>query len=117
MALDLSFKDLADVAARNADMNGRPLFIPLSQIDEDHDQPRRLFSEEELTQLADSIRLVGILQPIVVRPGQVSGRYLIMMGARRYRAAQLAGLELSTRHRPRRMCARSLCADHRKHSA
>ncbi|MGD9539905.1 MAG: ParB/RepB/Spo0J family partition protein [Methylocystis sp.] len=74
-------------------MNGRPLLIPLSQIDEDHDQPRRLFSEEELTQLADSIRLVGILQPIVVRPSEVSGRYSIIMGARRYRAAQLAGLD------------------------
>ncbi|MGJ0532838.1 ParB/RepB/Spo0J family partition protein [Methylocystis sp.] len=74
-------------------MNGRPLFIPLSQIEEDRDQPRRVFNEDELAQLADSIRLVGILQPIVVRPGQVSGRYLIMMGARRYRAARLAGLD------------------------
>jgi ParB family chromosome partitioning protein len=93
MALDLSFKDLADVAARNADVDGRPLLIPLSQIDEDHEQPRRFFSEEELAQLADSIRRVGILQPIVVRPGEVSGRYSIIMGARRYRAAQLAGLD------------------------
>jgi ParB family chromosome partitioning protein len=93
MALDLSFKELADVAAWNGDVDGRPLLIPLSQIDEDHDQPRRRFSEEELAQLADSIRLVGILQPIVVRPGEVSGRYSIIMGARRYRAAQLAGLD------------------------
>jgi len=92
MALDLSFKDLVDAATRNPGIDGRPLLIPLSQIDEDHDQPRRLFSEEELTQLAGSIRLVGILQPIVVRPGQVSGRYFIVMGARRYRAARLAGL-------------------------
>ncbi len=93
MALDLSFKDLVDAAERNAGMEGRPLHIPLSQIDEDHDQPRRLFSEEELTQLAASVRLVGILQPIVVRPGEVSGRYFIVMGARRYRAARLAGLD------------------------
>ena len=55
MALDLSFKDLVDAAARNADMNGRPLLIPLSQIDEDRDQPRRIFNEDELAQLADSI--------------------------------------------------------------
>jgi ParB/RepB/Spo0J family partition protein len=92
MALDLSFKDLVDTATRNAGMDGRPLFIPLSQIDEDRDQPRRIFNEDELAQLADSIRLVGILQPIVVRPSQVSGRYFIIMGARRYRAARLAGL-------------------------
>ena len=93
MALDLSFKDLVDAAVRNAGIEGRPLLIPLSQIDEDRDQPRRVFNEDELAQLADSIRLVGILQPIVVRPGQVSGRYFIIMGARRYRAARLAGLD------------------------
>jgi ParB/RepB/Spo0J family partition protein len=93
MALDLSFKDLVDTATRNPGIDGRPLLIPLSQIDEDHDQPRRLFSEEELTQLADSIRLVGILQPIIVRPGEVLGRYFIIMGARRYRAARLASLD------------------------
>jgi ParB family chromosome partitioning protein len=93
MALDLSFKDLVDAAARNAGMDGQPLLIPLSEIDEDRDQPRRVFNEDELAHLADSIRLVGILQPIVVRPGQVSGRYFIIMGARRYRAARLAGLD------------------------
>ncbi|MBM3641087.1 MAG: ParB/RepB/Spo0J family partition protein [Alphaproteobacteria bacterium] len=93
MALDLSFKDLADVAARNGDAEGRPRLIPLCQIDEDHEQPRRFFSEDELAQLADSIRLVGILQPITVRPGEILGRYIIVMGARRYRAAQLAGLD------------------------
>lgn len=93
MALDLSFKDLVDAATRNPGMDGRPLFIPLSQIDEDRDQPRRVFNEDELAQLADSIRLVGILQPIVVRPGEISGRYCIIMGARRYRAARLAGLD------------------------
>jgi ParB family chromosome partitioning protein len=92
MALDLSFKDLVDAATRNAGMDGR-LLIPLSEIDEDRDQPRRVFNEDELAQLADSIRLVGILQPIVVRSGQVSGRYFIIMGARRYRAARLAGLD------------------------
>jgi len=93
MALDLSFKDLVDAATRNPGIDGRPRLIPLSQIDEDHDQSRRLFGEEELTQLADSIRLVGILQPIVVRPGEAWGRYFIIMGARRYRAARLAGLD------------------------
>ena len=93
MALDLSFKDLADAAAGGAGMAGHPLLIPLSKIDEDCDQPRRTFGEDDLGQLADSIRLVGILQPIVVRPAKISGRYLIIMGARRYRAARLAGLD------------------------
>jgi ParB family chromosome partitioning protein len=92
MALDLSFKDLADAAAEGGSMAGRPLLIPLSQIEEDTGQPRRSFDQDELAQLADSIRRVGILQPIVVRPAEISGHYLIIMGARRYRAARLAGL-------------------------
>jgi ParB family chromosome partitioning protein len=93
MALDLSFKDLVDAAAEGAGMAGRPLLLPISQIEEDSGQPRRTFDQDELAQLADSIRRVGILQPIVVRPGEISGRYLIIMGARRYRAARLAGLD------------------------
>lgn len=93
MALDLSFKELADVAARNGAVDGGPLLIPLSDIDEDPNQPRRVFGEEELAQLADSIRSVGVLQPLVIRPSDVSGRYVISMGARRYRAARLAGLD------------------------
>jgi len=90
MALDLSFKDLADVAAVGPD--GRPLRIALELIDEDPDQPRREFSEEELQHLAASIRVEGILQPIVVRRSPQAGRFIIVMGARRYRAAKLAGL-------------------------
>jgi ParB/RepB/Spo0J family partition protein len=93
MALDLSFKDLADTATQNTGMNGRPLLIPLAQIDEDPDQPRRVFSHAELTQLAESIRAVGVLQPIIVRRDHASGRYIINMGARRHRAARLAGLD------------------------
>jgi ParB family chromosome partitioning protein len=93
MALDLSFKDLADTATQTPGMNGRPLLIPLAQIDEDPDQPRRVFSHAELTQLAESIRAVGVLQPIIVRRDHASGRYIINMGARRHRAARLAGLD------------------------
>lgn len=76
MALDLSFKDLAEAAARGADANGQPLRIPLDQIDEDPDQPRRTFKERELDELAASIREKGVLQPIVVRRGDEDGRYV-----------------------------------------
>ncbi|CAD5271096.1 conserved hypothetical protein [Bosea sp. 62] len=92
MALDLSFKDLADVAVGNAS-DGRPLKVALDLIDEDPDQPRREFPEEELQNLAASIRIEGILQPIVVRRAQQAGRFIIVMGARRYRAAKLAKLD------------------------
>jgi ParB family chromosome partitioning protein len=93
MALDLSFKELFETAARNETTEGRPRLIPLEQINEDPTQPRRVFSELELAQLADSIRMVGILQPIVVRPDEIAHRYVICMGARRYRAARLIGLD------------------------
>lgn len=91
MALDLSFKDLADVAVGNAS-DGRPLKVALDLIDEDPDQPRREFPEEDLQNLAASIRIEGILQPIVVRRSDQAGRFIIVMGARRYRAAKLADL-------------------------
>ncbi len=91
MALDLSFKDLADVAAGDAS-DGRPLKIALELIDEDPDQPRREFPEDELQQLAASIRIEGILQPIVVKRSDQAERYIIVMGARRYRAAKIAEL-------------------------
>ncbi|MFA6031872.1 MAG: ParB/RepB/Spo0J family partition protein [Myxococcota bacterium] len=91
MALDLSFKDLADVAAGSR-TDGRPLMVALDLIDEDPDQPRREFSEEDLQGLAVSIRVEGILQPIVVRRSPQAGRFIIVMGARRYRAAMLAEL-------------------------
>lgn len=91
MALDLSFKDLADVAAGNS-ADGRPLRVSLDLIDEDPDQPRKEFPEDELEQLAASIRIDGILQPILVRRSEQTGRFIIVMGARRYRAAKLAEL-------------------------
>ena len=91
MVLDLSFKDLADVAVSNASY-GRPLKVALDLIEEDPDQPRREFPEEELQNLAASIQIDGILQPIVVRRAQHAGRFIIVMGARRYRAAKLAEL-------------------------
>lgn len=67
--------------------------LPIETIQPNPDQPRRTFGEEELAELADSIRERGILQPILVRPspGQ-AGEYQIIAGERRWRAAQRAGL-------------------------
>lgn len=64
--------------------------IPVTLIDLNPDQPRRTFDPQALQELADSIREMGLLQPIVVRP--MGGRYQIVAGERRYRAARLAGL-------------------------
>lgn len=55
-------------------------------------QPRTQFNEQALIELSESIRRNGIMQPIIVRPTIQSGRYEIIAGERRWRAAKLAGL-------------------------
>ncbi len=65
--------------------------VPIEFISANPRNPRRHFAESELTDLAASIREHGIVQPIVVRPAQ-GGRYEIIAGERRWRAAQQAGL-------------------------
>ncbi len=66
------------------------LDVPIASIVPNPKQPRQVFAEEELAELADSIREVGLLQPIVVRP--VGDSYELVMGERRLRATTLAGL-------------------------
>jgi ParB family transcriptional regulator, chromosome partitioning protein len=72
---------------------GQPLLVPLDLIDEDPNNPRTDFPEPEIATLADDIRERGILEPIVVHPADVAGRYRIHFGAMRCRAARRAGLE------------------------
>ncbi|UQE03736.1 ParB/RepB/Spo0J family partition protein [Bradyrhizobium japonicum] len=92
MALDLSFKQLIDAAEDGGATIGQPTCIAIDRIDEDPDQPRRSFDEQKLEELAESVRQHGVLQPIVLRQATEEGRYVIVMGARRYRAARRAGL-------------------------
>ena len=65
--------------------------IPLSQIDFDAEQPRKTIAPEALQVLANSLTTHGQLQPIRVRPGATPGRFVIVLGERRVRAARLAG--------------------------
>lgn len=67
--------------------------ISLERIEPDPDQPRTSFDSEALEELAASIRLEGILQPIAVRYDAARDVYIIIHGERRWRAAALAGLE------------------------
>lgn len=86
---------------------GHPLKLPLAHIGVNPDQPRKIFHDNELLELADSIRQVGVLQPVLVRrlgPGERATRapgeegstapleYCVVAGERRVRAAKLAGL-------------------------
>ncbi|MBP5618267.1 MAG: ParB/RepB/Spo0J family partition protein, partial [Clostridia bacterium] len=66
--------------------------IRLSEIEPNRAQPRRQFDEAALEELAESIRKVGLLQPITVRPMANLG-YQIVAGERRWRACRMAGLE------------------------
>ncbi|MER6952092.1 ParB/RepB/Spo0J family partition protein [Nonomuraea sp. NPDC000554] len=66
--------------------------VTLTAIVPNPRQPRDVFDEDRLHELAASIREVGLLQPIVVRPVG-GGQYELIMGERRWRASQLAGLE------------------------
>lgn len=71
---------------------GLALVVPIEQLDEDPDNPRKEFPPEAIEELAQDIVQRGMLQPIVVSDGQVQGRYLIRFGSRRWRAAIQAGL-------------------------
>ena len=86
--LDESFDPTADQDDRISDLRQ----IKLAEIMPDPTQPRRVFDETLLDELAESIRVHGVLQPIVVTPDN-KGKYVIVAGERRYRAATKAGLE------------------------
>jgi ParB family transcriptional regulator, chromosome partitioning protein len=66
--------------------------VPIEFLSPNPRNPRRNFAEAELTDLAQSIREHGIVQPVVVRPSGEAGRYEIIAGERRWRAAQRTGL-------------------------
>ncbi len=68
------------------------LEIPTSDIEPNRFQPRDHFDEETLASLTASVRELGVLQPILVRPAAEPGRYELIAGERRWRAAKRAGL-------------------------
>jgi len=68
------------------------LQVPLSRIVPNPYQPRKEFESEALSELADSIRQYGVLQPLLVAPGE-GGNYILIAGERRLRASIMAGLE------------------------
>ncbi len=70
--------------------DGRVQELPINTICPNPNQPRRNFDEDALQELADSIREHGVLEPLIVRP--VGGSYEIVVGERRWRACQIAGV-------------------------
>lgn len=89
--MNLDLTGLAEIAQPAA---GEPLMLPLGSISCDPNQPRKRFDETALQELAESIRAIGIVQPISVRPDPATpGRYIINYGERRYRASMVAGVQ------------------------
>jgi ParB family chromosome partitioning protein len=71
---------------------GEQRMVSIAEVKSSPLNPRKDFREDELAELAESIRTKGLVQPIVVRPNGMSGGYEIVAGERRWRAAQKAGM-------------------------
>lgn len=85
-------EDMFDPTSREDGEMSRLVEVPVGDVVRDESQPRKTFSKEGLLELSESIKKHGILQPIVVvREGE---KYKIVAGERRWRAAQLAELEV-----------------------
>jgi len=69
----------------------RETLLNINQVEPNPNQPRKRFNEDKLQELADSIKVHGIIQPLVVQ--KENDRYIIIAGERRWRAARLAGVK------------------------
>lgn len=100
----LNTKTLQSLAglARHQTQGAQLLQLPLEQIDEDPNNPRRNFDPQALEDLAATIKEQGLILPIVVRDNG-AGRYILVDGARRLRAHQIAGLSTITAVRQTRI--------------
>ena len=85
--LDVLFGD----SSREEEKPQGVLELPIAKVEPRDNQPRTVFDEEALSELADSIREYGVIQPVTVRKLD-SGYYQLIAGERRWRAARLAGL-------------------------
>ncbi|MFQ6840380.1 MAG: ParB/RepB/Spo0J family partition protein [Agathobaculum sp.] len=83
--------DVSDLSAAGATDSVTQL--ALAKVEPNPNQPRKVFDQQALEELAESIRLHGVITPITVRRGQKDGYYQIIAGERRWRAARLAGLK------------------------
>src|SRR6266851_4765570 len=77
-------------APQGAGKQSLVLYLPIESIHRDGNQPRKVFKEERLRELAESMRTQGVIQPVLVRKDETG--YRLIAGERRWRAAQLAGL-------------------------
>lgn len=89
------YKKVAEIVQKAAEDNPdriSAIYVPIKDISANPNQPRKAFDDESLKELAASIKEQGIIQPIVVEE-IVHGKYSIVAGERRFRAAKIAGLD------------------------
>ncbi len=89
---DVKIEDTPKAATGSTPPTGKPVKLAIGDLAPGTYQPRRHFDESALEQLSESIETHGIIQPILVRPLKEEGRYEIIAGERRWRAAQRARL-------------------------
>jgi len=82
-----------EVVPGESDLELNVARLPIEKIQANKQNPRSIFSEDELVDLANSIREKGIVQPIIVREIDSAGSYEVIAGERRWRAAQIAQLD------------------------
>lgn len=90
-ALFPSNVDVGSLGGETPNVNEKVIEMKLNEIEPDINQPRKVFDEEKLSELADSIKEHGVLQPIIVTKRK--DYYQIIAGERRWRASKLAGLK------------------------
>ena len=81
-----------DVVVESGQDNKSGILIPLNEIKNDNNQPRKSFDNDKIAELTESIKTHGIIQPLILRKSD-DGFYIIVAGERRWRAAKMAGLK------------------------
>lgn len=84
-------RDMKESVQKKDEKVSRETMLPINKVEPNKDQPRRHFDEEALKELAESIKVHGIVQPLIVH--EKGGFYEIIAGERRWRAARIAGLK------------------------
>lgn len=79
----------SELTKKDAEKGDGVVQLSMLDIDPNREQPRKKFDEEALSELADSIRTYGVVQPIIVTP--IGKRFMIIAGERRFRASRMAG--------------------------
>ncbi len=80
-------------AAERRQLEAEVVRLPMSAIESNPNQPRKVFEEGALKELAASLKQDGLLQPIVVSRTETPGKYMIVAGERRWRASKMAGFD------------------------